>query len=74
MNELFGLLKEKDITMAQNPVSVDKLGQIIDVVESGLISGQCTVGFLSLVFFSFLPSAHPCCVPSALDTTYCVCL
>ncbi len=38
MNELFGLLRENNLSLLQSPISSSHLGDLLDLIESGYVS------------------------------------
>ena len=50
INELFGRLKKDDREIADSPVSPDQLGGIVDLIDSGEISGKIAKEVFEIVY------------------------
>src|SRR4029077_3481212 len=50
INELFGRLNKEGKTIAESPVSAERLGAILDLVKDGTISGKIAKDVFDIVF------------------------
>lgn len=50
INELFGRLNKEGRTIADSPVSADQLGQIVDLIGEGVISGKIAKDLFEIVW------------------------
>uniref|UniRef100_K3X059 Glutamyl-tRNA(Gln) amidotransferase subunit B, mitochondrial n=1 Tax=Globisporangium ultimum (strain ATCC 200006 / CBS 805.95 / DAOM BR144) TaxID=431595 RepID=K3X059_GLOUD len=51
LNDLFGLLKATNGDIASSPVSVHELGELIDLIVDGTISGKIAKDLLEVLFY-----------------------
>ncbi len=50
INELFGRLNKEGLDVTQSPVSADQLGQIVDLITDGTISGKIAKDLFEIVW------------------------